>query len=168
MLTIPLPRAHPPLAPSAAPDPVAETAKIDVTGLNFYYGGRRALEQITVQIRPNEVTALIGPSGCGKSTFLRTLNRMNDIVAGARVEEAVSDAQLVLEHSGRKIAYTRLRATDARGKELAARMEVASKSEIRNPKSEIDQRLLTSSPTGRTSMRAGNSRPVASVTRNRL
>src|SRR5207249_8579823 len=88
MLTIPLPRAHPPLAPSAAPDPVAETAKIDVTGLNFYYGGRRALEQITVQIRPNEVTALIGPSGCGKSTFLRTLNRMNDIVAGARVEGA--------------------------------------------------------------------------------
>src|SRR5216117_2173752 len=90
MLTIPLPRAHPPLAPSAAPDPVAETAKIDVTGLNFYYGGRRALEQITVQIRPNEVTALIGPSGCGKSTFLRTLNRMNDIVAGARVEGAVT------------------------------------------------------------------------------
>ena len=90
MLTIPLPRARPPLAPSAAPDPVAETAKIDVTGLNFYYGGRRALEQITVQIRPNEVTALIGPSGCGKSTFLRTLNRMNDIVAGARVEGAVT------------------------------------------------------------------------------
>src|SRR5947208_15709698 len=84
MLTIPLPRAHPPLAPSAAPDPVAETAKIDVTGLNFYYGGRRALEQITVQIRPNEVTALIGPSGRGKSTFLRTPNRLNDIVAGAR------------------------------------------------------------------------------------
>src|SRR5438034_11136983 len=88
MLTIPLPRAHPPLAPSAAPDPVAETAKIDVTGLNFYYGGRRALEQITVQVRPNEVTALIGPSAGGKSTFLRTLNRMNDIVAGARVEGA--------------------------------------------------------------------------------
>src|SRR6058998_2120972 len=90
MLTIPSPRAHPPLAPSAAPDPVVETAKIDVTGLNFYYGGRRALEQITVRIRPNEVTALIGPSGCGKSTFLRTLNRMNDIVAGARVEGAVT------------------------------------------------------------------------------
>src|SRR5207247_8992164 len=86
MLTIPLPRAHPPLAPSAAPDPVAETAKIDVTGLNFYYGGRRALEQITVPIRPNEVTALIGPSGGGKTTFLRTPNRQNDIVAGARVE----------------------------------------------------------------------------------
>src|SRR5205814_10206146 len=90
MLTIPLPRAHPPLAPSAAPDPVAETAKIDVTGLNFYYGGRRALEQITVQIRPKEGTALIGPSGCGQSTFLRTLNRINDIVAGARGGGAVT------------------------------------------------------------------------------
>src|SRR5881409_1553395 len=89
MLTIPLPRAHPPLAPSAAPDPVAETARIDVTGLNFYYGGRRALEQITVQIRPNTVTALIGPSGCGKSTFLRTLNRMHEVIPGARVEGKV-------------------------------------------------------------------------------
>src|SRR5438128_11091974 len=90
MLTIPSPRAHAPLAPSAAPDPVAETAKIDVSGLSFYYGDRRALEQITVRIRPNEVTALIGPSGCGKSTFLRTLNRMNDIVPGARVEGVVA------------------------------------------------------------------------------
>src|SRR5450756_67904 len=61
-------------------------AKIDVTGLNFYYGPRRVLDDITVKVRPNEVTALIGPSGCGKSTFLRSLNRMNDIVPGARVE----------------------------------------------------------------------------------
>jgi phosphate transport system ATP-binding protein len=66
------------------------TAKIDVSGLNFYYGERRVLEQISVLIRPNEVTALIGPSGCGKSTFLRTLNRMNDIVPGSRVEGAVT------------------------------------------------------------------------------
>jgi phosphate transport system ATP-binding protein len=83
------PRAHP-HTPAATPDPVAEAAKIDVSALNFYYGERRALEQITVKIRPNEVTALIGPSGCGKSTFLRTLNRMNDIVPGARVEGAVT------------------------------------------------------------------------------
>jgi len=48
------------------------------------------LEHINVKIRPNEVTALIGPSGCGKSTFLRTLNRMNDIVPGARVEGSVT------------------------------------------------------------------------------
>jgi phosphate transport system ATP-binding protein len=65
-------------------------AKIDVRDLSFYYGTRRALDRITVCIRANQVTALIGPSGCGKSTFLRTLNRMNDIVPGARVEGTVS------------------------------------------------------------------------------
>ncbi len=85
-------RAHPPQAPAAAvPDATAApAAKIDVAALDFYYGDRRVLEQITLQIRPNEVTALIGPSGCGKSTFLRTLNRMNDIVPGTRVEGAVT------------------------------------------------------------------------------
>jgi len=57
--------------------------------MNFYYGPRRVLEQITVQARTHEVTALIGPSGCGKSTFLRSLNRMNDIVPGTRVEGTV-------------------------------------------------------------------------------
>jgi phosphate transport system ATP-binding protein len=73
------------------PEPAVEaTGKIDVTALDFYYGSRRVLEQISVRIRPNEVTALIGPSGCGKSTFLRTLNRMNDIVPGSRVEGAVT------------------------------------------------------------------------------
>jgi len=90
MATAAAPLIHPP-APTAAPhDPAPErTAKIDVANLNFYYGARRALDTITVKIRPNEVTALIGPSGCGKSTFLRTLNRMNDIVPGARVDGAV-------------------------------------------------------------------------------
>ncbi|OFW44892.1 MAG: phosphate ABC transporter ATP-binding protein [Acidobacteria bacterium RIFCSPLOWO2_12_FULL_67_14b] len=63
--------------------------KIDVDGLNFYYGSKRALDGIAVQIRANLVTAFIGPSGCGKSTFLRTLNRMNDIIPGTRVEGTV-------------------------------------------------------------------------------
>ena len=62
---------------------------IDVRDLNFYYGTKRALENITIGIQPNVVTAFIGPSGCGKSTFLRTLNRMNDIIAGTRVEGQV-------------------------------------------------------------------------------
>jgi phosphate transport system ATP-binding protein len=62
---------------------------IDVQGLNFYYGAKRALENISIGIRRNLVTAFIGPSGCGKSTFLRTLNRMNDIIAGTRVEGRV-------------------------------------------------------------------------------
>jgi phosphate transport system ATP-binding protein len=63
--------------------------KIDVQGLNFYYGTKRALDGINIQIRQNLVTAFIGPSGCGKSTFLRTLNRMNDIIPATRVEGKV-------------------------------------------------------------------------------
>ena len=91
MSTTAPPRAHPSLAPTSTPGPgITAPAKIDVSGLDFYYGDRRVLEQISVKIRPNEVSALIGPSGCGKSTFLRTLNRMNDIVPGARVEGAVT------------------------------------------------------------------------------
>jgi phosphate transport system ATP-binding protein len=71
--------------PAALNQPV----KIDVDGLNFYYGPKRALDGINIEIRQNLVTAFIGPSGCGKSTFLRTLNRMNDIIPGTRVEGKV-------------------------------------------------------------------------------
>jgi len=67
----------------------AETPKIDVQSLSFYYGAKRALEGITLQIHPHLVTAFIGPSGCGKSTFLRTLNRMNDVLPGTRAEGKV-------------------------------------------------------------------------------
>ena len=56
---------------------------------NFFYGAKQALENISIAIRRNLVTAFIGPSGCGKSTFLRTLNRMNDIIPGTRVEGQV-------------------------------------------------------------------------------
>ncbi|HYJ93123.1 MAG TPA: phosphate ABC transporter ATP-binding protein PstB [Vicinamibacterales bacterium] len=63
--------------------------KIAVDALNFYYGPKRALDGINIQIRSNLVTAFIGPSGCGKSTFLRTLNRMNDIIPLTRVEGTV-------------------------------------------------------------------------------
>src|SRR5882672_6018012 len=74
----------PVLAPVQPPAP-----KIRVAGMNFYYGSHRVLENISLNIQPNQVTALIGPSGCGKSTFLRSLNRMNDIIPGARVEGSV-------------------------------------------------------------------------------
>ncbi len=57
-----------------------------VENLDFYYGPTKALSNININIQPREVTALIGPSGCGKSTFLRCLNRMNDTIAGTRVE----------------------------------------------------------------------------------
>ena len=62
---------------------------VAVEDLNFYYGPKRALESISIQIYQHLVTAFIGPSGCGKSTFLRTLNRMNDIIAETRVEGRV-------------------------------------------------------------------------------
>jgi phosphate transport system ATP-binding protein len=63
--------------------------KIGVAGLSFFYGAKRALENISIDLRANLVTAFIGPSGCGKSTFLRTLNRMNDVIPGTRVEGRV-------------------------------------------------------------------------------
>jgi len=57
--------------------------------MNFFYGIQQALFDINLQIRKNFITALIGPSGCGKSTFLRSLNRMNDLIPGTRVEGQV-------------------------------------------------------------------------------
>lgn len=64
-------------------------AKIDVRNLRFFYDTFEALKGITLEIKTRQITALIGPSGCGKSTFLRTLNRMNDTIAGTRVEGQV-------------------------------------------------------------------------------
>jgi phosphate transport system ATP-binding protein len=61
------------------------TMAIRSEDLNFYYGSQQALFDVTLDIPSRQVTALIGPSGCGKSTYLRTLNRMNDIIAGAKV-----------------------------------------------------------------------------------
>jgi len=63
--------------------------QIEVSDLTAYYGSHKAVEGITMTIEPRTVTALIGPSGCGKSTFLRTLNRMHEVVPGARVEGKV-------------------------------------------------------------------------------
>ena len=63
--------------------------RIDVSGLSVYYGGFRAVEDVSMTVEPRSVTAFIGPSGCGKSTFLRTLNRMHEVIPGARVEGKV-------------------------------------------------------------------------------
>ena len=66
--------------------------RIDVSDLNIYYGDFLAVKGVNMAIEPRSVTALIGPSGCGKSTFLRTLNRMHEVIPGARVEgKAVMD-----------------------------------------------------------------------------
>jgi phosphate transport system ATP-binding protein len=64
----------------------AANIKIDVQDATFFYGSKQTLFDITLPIRERQVTALIGPSGCGKSTFLRTLNRMSDIIPGTRIK----------------------------------------------------------------------------------
>ncbi len=74
--------------------------KIDARHANFWYGDKQALFDISIPIREKHVTALIGPSGCGKSTFLRTLNRMNDLIPGTRTEgEAILDGRNIYEKS---------------------------------------------------------------------
>ncbi len=64
--------------------------KIKARGVNFYYGKKLALKNIDLDILSQQVTALIGPSGCGKSTFIRLINRMNDLIPGARVEGKIT------------------------------------------------------------------------------
>jgi phosphate transport system ATP-binding protein len=68
---------------------MADAVKINVEHAHFYYGKNQALYDVSMKVRPQFVTALIGPSGCGKSTFLRSLNRMNDLIPGARLEGTV-------------------------------------------------------------------------------
>lgn len=63
--------------------------KIKVENLNLFYGKKQALNSISLDIEKNNVTALIGPSGCGKSTFLRSLNRMNDLIDGVKIDGKV-------------------------------------------------------------------------------
>jgi phosphate transport system ATP-binding protein len=65
---------------------MAMAKRIEATGVTAYYGSFKAIDKITMTVEPKSVTALIGPSGCGKSTFLRSLNRMHEVLPGARVE----------------------------------------------------------------------------------
>jgi phosphate transport system ATP-binding protein len=86
-------RTRTPVAIATSEDETAaqptSTVVFAVEGLSFYYGTYQALRGVTLDINRFEVTALIGPSGCGKSTFIRCLNRMNDLIPGARVEGRV-------------------------------------------------------------------------------
>ena len=87
--TISPPRpATPPAAVGGQPSSVA--TRIEIDRLNFFYGHTRALKNISLKIGAAQVTAFIGPSGCGKSTLIRTLNRMNDVIPGTRVEGRVA------------------------------------------------------------------------------
>ncbi len=75
-------------------------AKIDVRQVNFYYGAKQALFDVSLPMLDRQVTALIGPSGCGKTTFLRTLNRMNDLIPNTRTEgTAMMDGQNIYDKS---------------------------------------------------------------------
>lgn len=74
--------------------------KVSVRDLNLYYGENHALKNVNMDIRENAITAFIGPSGCGKSTFLKTLNRMNDLVEGVRIDGTVKlDGQDIYDKS---------------------------------------------------------------------
>jgi phosphate transport system ATP-binding protein len=66
------------------------TIKMETRGLHFYYGSTQALKDINIVIRERQITALIGPSGCGKSTFLRTLNRLNELIPHTRIEGTIT------------------------------------------------------------------------------
>ena len=63
---------------------------IEVKDLNLWYGAHHALHSVNIDIPEHEITALIGPSGCGKSTFLKTLDRMNDLVQGVKIKGTVA------------------------------------------------------------------------------
>jgi phosphate transport system ATP-binding protein len=76
--------------PTQASDHVQYLTKISARDLNVFYGEKQALFDVNLDIPRNTVTALIGPSGCGKSTFIRCVNRMNDVVAGCRVEGKIT------------------------------------------------------------------------------
>jgi phosphate transport system ATP-binding protein len=75
---------------SSAEFPAAERGSIQATNFSFWYGPKRALFDITLAVEPRTITALIGPSGCGKSTFLRSINRMNDLLPGIRHEGLIT------------------------------------------------------------------------------
>ena len=77
-------------APTAESNPSsAVQPKLEITDLDFWYGDNHALQGVSMDIQPNQVTALIGPSGCGKSTLLRCLNRMNELIQGTTLEGTV-------------------------------------------------------------------------------
>ena len=83
-----------------------ESGRLEIKGLNLYYGSFRAVRDISLAIEPRAVTAIIGPSGCGKSTFLRSLNRMHELAVDARVEDGfrAAGATHVLSVSGLHLA----------------------------------------------------------------
>ena len=103
-----VPQVASPARPAPKKDESSPALRIEVKGLNFYYGDQRALKDINIPVRANEVTAFIGPSGCGKTTLLRTFNRMFDLYRGHRAEgQILLDGENILDP---KVDVTALRA----------------------------------------------------------
>jgi len=75
--------------PASGPDADATTGGLELRAVSAYYRTFRAVREVSLQIQPRAITALIGPSGCGKSTILRAINRMHETIAGARVEGSI-------------------------------------------------------------------------------
>ena len=115
---------------SLAPQPTSPI--MEARGLNVFYGDFHAVHDVDLAFGKNEITALIGPSGCGKSTVLRCLNRMNDLVAGARVEGSVTYHDVDIY--GKRSTRSRCAGTSA----------WSSRSPTRSP-----SRSTTTSPTAR-------------------
>jgi phosphate transport system ATP-binding protein len=92
---------------NAIPNDVAP--KMTARDVNVFYGGKKAIDTVSIDISQEHVTAFIGPSGCGKSTFLRTLNRMNDTIANARVEGAIELDGEDIYSSGMDVVQLRAR-----------------------------------------------------------
>src|SRR5476649_391022 len=75
--------------PSARPSTIETSHGIEAIKVNTWFGSKHVLKDISMKIKPRQVTAIIGPSGCGKSTFIRCLNRMHEVVPGARMSGQV-------------------------------------------------------------------------------
>lgn len=85
------------------------SAKMSARNVSIFYGAKKAIDDVSIDIPVSYVTAFIGPSGCGKSTFLRSLNRMNDTIPGARVEGRISLDGEDIYHSGMDVVQLRAR-----------------------------------------------------------
>jgi phosphate transport system ATP-binding protein len=105
------PTASPPATSSPEQSRAADAgvAKLVLAGVNFWYGARQAIFDVSLSVPAQRVTALIGPSGCGKSTLLRLLNRMNDLVPGARIEGRIELDGQPLHEAGLEVEILRRR-----------------------------------------------------------
>jgi phosphate transport system ATP-binding protein len=90
--------SKPPESPQKDAVSATPSQGIEARDINFWFGAKKVLNNITLKIKPRQVTAIIGPSGCGKSTFIRTLNRMHEVVPSARLEgQLLLDGANILE-----------------------------------------------------------------------